>query len=216
VVTVAGDVRSWDDNARAVRTTIEAYGRLDVFVANAGVGDAFVRLVDLAATDLERAFDEVVAVNVKGPLLGIRAAVAELARARGSVVVTASSAGVFAGAGGVLYTIAKHAVIGLIRQLAFELAPAVRVNGVAPGGTMTGMQPAPSLRGRIGPVPAMTREERIRTANPLGVTMRPSDHTGAYVLLASDQARAMTGVVLESDGGLGARGLWDVAGGRDL
>jgi NAD(P)-dependent dehydrogenase (short-subunit alcohol dehydrogenase family) len=185
-------------------------------VANAGIGDAFVRLLDLSPGDLERVFDEVVASNVKGPLLGIRAAASELARTRGCVIVTASSAGLFAGTGGVLYTITKHAVVGLVRQLAFELAPRVRVNGVAPGGTITAMQAAPGLRGRIGPVPAMTREERIRAANPLGIAMRPDDHAGAYVLLASDQARAMTGVVLESDGGLRARGLWDIAGGRDL
>ncbi|MDR7418517.1 MAG: SDR family oxidoreductase [Armatimonadota bacterium] len=216
VVTVAGDVRSWDDNRRAVRTAADAFGRLDVFVANAGVGDAFVRLVDLAPDELERAFDEIFGVDVKGYLLGARAAVPALVQTGGCMILTASSAGVFAGTGGVLYTAAKHAVVGLIRQLAHELAPKVRVNGVAPGGTLTGMQPAPSLRDRGGPRPETSRAERIRVANPLGLAMRPSDHTAAYVLLASDQARAMTGVVLESDGGLRARGLWDVAGGRDL
>jgi NAD(P)-dependent dehydrogenase (short-subunit alcohol dehydrogenase family) len=216
VVAVAGHAESWDDNLRAVRVAAEAFGRLDAFVGNAGVGDAFVRLVDLAPAEIDRAFDEVFGIDVKGYLLGARATVSALVQTGGCMVLTASSAGVFAGTGGVLYTTAKHAVVGLVRQLAYELAPKVRVNGVAPGGTLTEMQAAASLQGRPGPVTGMTREERIRVANPLGLAMQPADHAAAYVLLASDQARAMTGVVLESDGGLRARGLWDVAGGRDL
>jgi NAD(P)-dependent dehydrogenase (short-subunit alcohol dehydrogenase family) len=216
VVAACGSAESWADNERAVGVATAAFGRLDVFVANAGVGDAFARLVDLEPAELGRAFDEVFGTDVKGYLLGARAAVSALVRTGGCMILTASSAGLFAGTGGILYTAAKHAVVGVIRQLAHELAPRVRVNGVAPGGTLTPMQAAASLQGRQGPMTAMTREERIRVANPLGLAMQPADHAAAYVLLASDQARAMTGVVLESDGGLRARGLWDVAGGRDL
>jgi NAD(P)-dependent dehydrogenase (short-subunit alcohol dehydrogenase family) len=216
VVPVAGDVRSWDDNMRAAHDAVQAFGRLDILVANAGVSDAFVRLADVSGAELGRAFDETFGVNVKGYLLSVRACMADLVRAGGCIIMTASSAGLFAGAGGTLYTASKHAVVGLVRQLAFELAPRVRVNGVAPGGTLTGLQPAASLRGYPGRTPAVSVEERIRAANPLGIAMNAVDHTGAYVLLASDQARAMTGAIIESDGGLRARGLWDVAGGRDL
>lgn len=216
VVTVEGDVRSWNDNERAVNRAIEAFGRLDVFVGNAGVFDGFVRLVDLPGGTVGQACADVFDVNVKGYLLGARACVDELVKSRGSMIFTVSSAGIYAGGGGPIYTASKHAVIGIIRQLAYELAPKVRVNGVAPGGTLTNMQVAAGLREFASPGAPDAREERIQNANPLGIVMRPEDHAAAYVLLASDQARSMTGTVIESDGGLGVRGLWDTSGGRNL
>ncbi len=216
VVTVEGDVRSWSDNERAVNRAIETFGRLDVFVGNAGVFDGFVRLVDLPGDAVGQAFVDVFDVNVKGYLLGARACVHELAKSRGSMIFTVSSAGTYAGGGGPIYTASKHAVIGIIRQLAYELSPKVRVNGVAPGGTLTNMQVAAGLRKFASLAAPDAREERIQNANPLRIVMRPEDHAAAYVLLASDQARSMTGTVIESDGGLGVRGLWDTSGGRDL
>ena len=72
-------------------------------------------------------------VNVKGYLLGAKAAYRELAKTRGSIIFTVSNAGFYPCGGGPLYTASKHAVVGLIRQLAYELAPSVRVNAVAPG-----------------------------------------------------------------------------------
>jgi NAD(P)-dependent dehydrogenase (short-subunit alcohol dehydrogenase family) len=217
VVGVAGDVTRWSDNEAAVARAIDAFGRLDVFVGNAGVFDGFVRLVDVPGEALDRGFADVFNVNVKGYLLGARAAARALIQAKGSIILTTSSAGRYAGAGGAIYTASKHAVVGLIRQLAHELAPHVRVNGVAPGGTVSGLQSVESLKAFSRDMrPDLTREERVRIANPLGLLMQPEDHAGAYVLLASEQARAITGTVIESDGGLGARGLWDAAGGRDL
>ncbi len=216
VLTIEGDVRSWDDNERAIMRAIEAFGRLDVFVGNAGVFDGFVRLVDLPGDAVGQAFLDVFDVNVKGYLLGARACAPELVKSRGSMIFTVSSAGIYAGAGGPIYTASKHAVIGIIRQLAYELSPKVRVNGVAPGGTLTTMEVATGLRKFATADAPDAREERIRNANPLRIAMRPEDHAAAYVLLASDQARSMTGTVIESDGGLGARGLWDTSGGRDL
>ena len=88
---------------------------------------------------LSRGFDELFAVNVKGYLLGVKAAVDALIESAGSVVLTASVASRNAGVGGAVYTASKHAVVGLVEQLAFELAPNVRVNGVAPGFMATPM-----------------------------------------------------------------------------
>ena len=90
-------------------------------------------VVDTDAEALDKAFDELFAVNVKGYLLGVKAAVPPLIESGGSVLLTASMSSTHAGIGGVVYTASKHAVVGLVRQLAFELAPRVRVNGVAPG-----------------------------------------------------------------------------------
>lgn len=217
VIAIRGDVTRLEDNERAVQRTVKAWGKLDVFVGNAGIFDGFVRLADLPAPIVEDAFEEVFATNVKGYMLGAKATMKELLRSQGTMIFTVSSAGLYAGAGGTIYSASKHAVVGLIRQLAFELAPKVRVNGVAPGGTLTNLRVAQSVRRLVGRADhANDREKKIRKANPLHIVMQPEDHTPAYVLLASDQARAITGIVVESDGGLGVRGLWKAAGGQDL
>src|SRR5947208_15630634 len=90
-------------------------------------------IVDTPIDDLDRAFDELFALNVKACLLGVKAAIPALMESGGSVLLTASMSSTHAGVGGVVYTASKHAVVGLVRQLAYELAPAVRVNAVAPG-----------------------------------------------------------------------------------
>ena len=133
VAGVVGDVTTAGDNERAVARALSAFGRLDTFVGNAGLFDYGARLVDMPIDALARGFDELFAVNVKGYLLGVKAASAALVESSGSVVLTASLSSRNAGVGGVVYTASKHAVVGLVEQLAFELAPAVRVNGVAPG-----------------------------------------------------------------------------------
>lgn len=213
-----GDVTSAADNRRAVAEVVDAFGRLDVFVGNAGIHDGATALVDLPEDGIDAAFDEIFAVNVKGYLLGARAALPQLYAARGSMIFTISNAGFYAGGGGPLYTASKHAGVGIVRQLAHELAPHVRVNGVAPAGTVTGLRGPPSL-GQDRPLFAdgASWEQRIRASKPLDIVPTGQDHTGSYVFLASAaNSRAMTGEILRSDGGLGVRGLTAVAGGHGL
>ena len=207
VVTVAGDVTRPEDNARAVTETVKAFGRLDVFVGNAGVFDNFLPFGELPEEQLSRAFDEMFAVNVKGYLLGANAALPELAKTEGCMVFTASVAGFNSGGGGVIYTASKHAVVGLIRQLAVELGPRVRVNGVAPGGTITDLRGLAALgQDQRTHWTAPDAEERLRAGNPLQIAIQPSDLAGAYVLLASRKsARAMTGEIITVDAGAGLR-----------
>ena len=83
-------------------------------------------------------------VNVKGYFMGAKAAIPELMKTRGNMVFTLSTSSYYV-SGGTLYVASKHAALGLVRQLANELAPTVRVNGVAPSGTATGLRAAPSL-----------------------------------------------------------------------
>jgi NAD(P)-dependent dehydrogenase (short-subunit alcohol dehydrogenase family) len=212
VSTVRGDVRSAADNRRAMARCESGYGGVDVFVGNAGVFDGELPLAGIEPELLSRGFREVFDVNVLGYLQGARACVDALGRRRGCMIFTVSNAGFHAGSGGgILYTASKHAVVGLVRELAFELAPHVRVNGVAPGGTITDLRVAASLAESVGDDrhfgdPARSARG-IRATNPLRILPRPEDHAALYVLLASDRARAMTGSVLESDGGLSARGL---------
>ena len=207
-VTAQGDVTRLEDNRRAVTAAVNAFGKLDVFVGNAGVFDGFVTLEKLPDEKVSEAFDEIFHVNVKGYLLGAKAALPELLKTSGNMIFTASSAGFYPNGGGPIYTASKHAVVGLIQELAHELAPRVRVNGVAPGGTVTNLRAVASLRALApAPLEAQAREARSRSRNPLRLAMHAEDHVAAYVLLASDQTRSMTGEIIHSDGGLGARGL---------
>jgi NAD(P)-dependent dehydrogenase (short-subunit alcohol dehydrogenase family) len=201
---VEGSVVEPSDHAAAVATARSWLGGLDVLVANAAIFDGNVPLVDLGLAELSRAFDEIFAVNVKGYLLAIRSAVDELRAARGAVIATASFASGAPGGGGVLYTASKHAVAGVVRQMALELAPEVRVNAVAPGVAPTtlggitalGQRPAPSI------MPGTVR------VLPLQAMPAVEDYTGLYVLLASaTESTMLTGTIIQADSGLSIRGL---------
>jgi NAD(P)-dependent dehydrogenase (short-subunit alcohol dehydrogenase family) len=222
VVVTEGDVTSLDDNRRAVDETVGAFGRLDTFVGNSGINDGFTPLVALPDERIDEIFDTIFAVNVKGYLLGAKAALPALLETQGSMIFTVSNAGFAPGGGGPVYTATKHAVVGLVRQLAYELAPKVRVNGVAPSGTVTDLR-LPSAFGegedgrgqRAFEIPGI--EDKIREITPLHVAPTPGDHAGAYVLLASrDNAAVMTGTIIQSDAGLSVRGVMAISGGDDL
>lgn len=118
IYTFQGDVTSYHDNVTCVRETISNFGRLDIFVGNAGIYDGSVNLVDLPEDQLDQAFDEVFSVNVKGYLLGAKATLPYLVKSRGSMIFTVSNSGFYTGGGGPIYTASKHAVVGLVRQLA--------------------------------------------------------------------------------------------------
>src|SRR5262245_40600618 len=186
VVAIGGDVVRLDDNKRAVAQTVDAFGRLDIFVGNAGVFDRAVPLADLPDDQLSAACDELFGVNVKGCLFGAKAALPELRKTHGCMVFTASVAGLNSGGGGVIYTASKHAVVGVIRQLAMELGPGIRVNGVAPGGTRTDLRGLAVLgqddRSHFGD-PGV--EDRVRANKPLHMMLQPAALAGAYVFLDS-------------------------------
>ena len=209
VVGLASDVRSAADNQRAVDQALDSFGRLDTFVANAGMFDYGAGLLDTPVDALERAYDELFALNVKAYLLGAKAAAAALSDSRGSLLMTASMSSTHAGIGGVVYTASKHAVVGLIRQLAHELAPRVRVNGVAPGFMRTDIRGPQALGlGDRTPSSLPDLERFASAAVPLGFLPSPADYTGHYVQLASRaNAAATTGVVVACDGGLDVRGI---------
>jgi NAD(P)-dependent dehydrogenase (short-subunit alcohol dehydrogenase family) len=208
VCAVQGDVTSLADNHRAVADTVQTFGHLDIFVGNAGVFDRFVRFDELPEDKLSAAFDEQFGVNIKGCLFGAKAALPALIKTEGCMVFTASVAGFNSGGGGVLYTASKHAVVGMIRQLAAELAPTVRVNGVAPGGVRTDLRGLVALdQGEQSHFADPGMEERMRTSNPLQHALQPSDLASAYLLLASRaNARGMTGQIITVDAGSSLRG----------
>lgn len=216
-VAVCGDVRDYKSNEKAVETAVGTFGALDVFIGNAGIWDFDQSLVDLEPELLDAAFGEIFAVNVKACVLGAKAALPALVRRRGSMIFTLSNAAFFPGGGGVMYTASKHALVGVVRQLAHEFAPAVRVNGVAPGAIATDLRGPESLKMAQRSLASIPLEEMMQGHVPLPRLPSPGEYTGHYVLLASrENAATMTGEIIECDGGLSARGIGQAAGGSDL
>lgn len=207
VLAVQGDATAAADHERAVAAALERFARLDVAATFVGIFDGYTALEDIPAERFDAAFEETFSLNVKSVLLAARAATPHLRATRGSLVVTASSSSFFPGRGGTLYVASKFALRGVVVQLAHELAPEVRVNGVAPGGTLgtdlRGLRSLDQFAQRLDDRPG--REAALRERTPLSVALGPADHTGAYVYLASDRAPGLTGEVLRSDGGLGVR-----------
>jgi NAD(P)-dependent dehydrogenase (short-subunit alcohol dehydrogenase family) len=199
---VLGSVTEYADNAQACAVAQREFGGLDVFIGNAGIWDFSRALLDSTPEHLVAGFDELFSVNVKGYVLGARAAAPLLRESRGSMIFTLSNAAFYPGGGGVLYTAAKHAGHGLVRQLAYELAPEIRVNAVAPGCMATDLR---------GPTAMDLSGESISTAIPIGQIVRensaleieplPEDYAEAYVLLgAPRESRTATGTVIDLSG----------------
>lgn len=217
LLVVGGDVRRLADNAAAVAATVQRFGRLDTAIGNAGIWDYSVSLDSLPAEALDAAFDELFHINVKGYLHLAKAALPALVRSQGSLVFTVSNAGFDPAGGGPLYTAAKHAVVGLIRQLAFEFAPAVRVNGVAPGPIETDLRGPGALGLAQQSISAINLSAVAGPAVPLGRVPAPEEYAGAYVFLASRRdARPATGGVVVLDAGIAVRGIGQVAAEADL
>lgn len=207
VAVTEGSATSWADNERAVADTVAAFGRLDILVGNAGLWDFGTPLEDLSGPALPGAFGQLFELNVLGYLLGAKAALPALRAGGGSMIFTVSNAGFYPGGGGPLYTASKHAVVGLVRQLAYELAPEIRVNGVAPGGMPTDLRGPAALGLADTAFTGPGVDQLMIRMGPLEKPIRPADYTGTYVLLASrENSATTTGSVHNCDGGIGVRG----------
>ncbi|MDD2704708.1 MAG: 3-(cis-5,6-dihydroxycyclohexa-1,3-dien-1-yl)propanoate dehydrogenase [Acidocella sp.] len=217
VVAVTGDVRSYEDNERAVNATLERFGKLDVFIGNAGIWDHGASLLGTSPKRLDAGYSEIFDVNVKGYLLGARAAAPALVQSQGAIIFTLSNSAFYPGGGGPIYTATKHAAVGLVRQLAYELAPKVRVNAVAPSGMASDLRGPVALGQENARIMDSRSPESIRAILPLQFFPSPEDFVGPYVMLASRaDNRTLSGVMINADCGLGIRGIRYVAGGLDL
>lgn len=204
---VVGDATTRTANDEAVAATVAAFGGLDVLVNCVGVFDFYRGIGELDADLIDAAFDEMFHANVKSHLHSVKAALPALRESRGSVILTESTSAYYPGRGGVLYVPSKFAVRGLVTALAHELAPDIRVNGVAPGGTLnTDLRGLDSLglgERRLGDAPDRAAELAARV--PLGVALSGTDHAWSYVFLASERARGITGDVVHPDGGIAVK-----------
>jgi NAD(P)-dependent dehydrogenase (short-subunit alcohol dehydrogenase family) len=223
VIAVRGDVTTVEGNRAAIQATLDAWGHIDTFVANAGRGDAFTELIDIPEDKVAEAYKDIFDVNVKGVIMGARCVVSELVKTRGCFIVTLSNSSFWPDGGGVMYIGSKHAALGVVRQLAHEFAPYVRVNAVSPGATRTDIRLPASfgtdeegnlIRTHSHP---SNLDEAVEACTPLAMHADPEDHSGAYVLIASRrEGKVMAGTVIETDAGLGIRGLRRVRGGDEL
>ena len=203
-IVVVGDVSQHETAARAVALAEQTWGGLDTYVANAGLWDFYKRVEKQSPPELAAAYQEIFGVNFLGALYGAHAALPVLRASAGSVIVTGSNACFRAGGGGALYTASKFALRGLVLQLAKEFAPAVRVNGVAPGATRTPLSGPAALGQRNREMDAdAERMAKIPQHIPLGRISEPEDHCDLYVMLAArNESRYLTGTMISSDGGL--------------
>ncbi len=177
---------------------MDIFGRLDVFIGNVGMWDFSRNLLDLSPTELEEGFRDLFAVNVLAYLFGARASAAALKESRGSLILTLSNASFYPQGGGVLYTATKHAGLGVVRQLAYELAPEVRVNGVAPGGMATNLSGPKSLGLAERQIRDVPIQDYLEKYTALKRAVVPADYVGAYALLASQSdALTVTGTVFD-------------------
>ena len=191
------DVTKAEDNQAMVKCATERYGGVDALLANAGIEGDVASILDY---DEDR-FDQVMAVNVKGPFLGLKAAVPALAaRGGGSIVITSSVAGVRGAPGVAPYVTSKHAVIGMMKSAALEFAGQnIRVNTVNPSPVDTRMMR--SLEEGMAPGSAAEAKARMEANIPLGRYAEPEDIANVMLFLVSDDAKFISGSVYLADGG---------------
>jgi meso-butanediol dehydrogenase/(S,S)-butanediol dehydrogenase/diacetyl reductase len=191
VVTVPADISDSAAVEDVVRHAVDRFGRLDVLISNAGILSPNGRIHNLTSADWERAYR----VNVLGPVNGIRAAVPVMrAQQSGSIILTASVAGLTAWSHSSPYCVTKAGVIHLAKVAAVEYArDGIRVNCVCPGTFLSAMHdglPAEAV-------------ETIAAKHPLGLGAA-GDLVGAYSYLAGDGSRWTTGSAIVVDGGYAA------------
>jgi len=192
---VSVDAGSEGDVERLVEQTVADHGGVDVFFANAGISGGLAGLFEQSSTD----WQEVLRVNLIGPFLAIKYAAPHMkARGGGSIICTASVAGIRAGAGGPAYSASKAGVINLVKVAAVQLCDSnIRVNAICPGLIETGM-----TQGIYDMARAAGKEELIGQLNPLRRGGEPSEIAHAALFLASDESSYVNGHALVVDGGL--------------
>ncbi|ADG88322.1 SDR family oxidoreductase [Thermobispora bispora] len=192
-IAVPGKAHDPEHQAEAVARTLDAFGRIDVLVNNTGTNPVYGPLLDLELEAARKIFE----VNVLAALGWVQHVhKAWFAGHGGAVVNVASVAGLRPATGIGMYGASKAALIHLTQQLAVELAPAVRVNAVAPAVVKT----------RFATALYEGREAEVAAAYPLKRLGVPGDVAGAVAYLASDEAAWVTGQTIVVDGGMTCTG----------
>ena len=189
VLAVAGGADNDAHTAAAVAAAIERFGGLDILVNNAATNPVGGNIIDVEM----RAIDKIWAVNQRGPLVFAREAWRQwMGEQGGAIVNVASVGGMLPGPLLGAYNVSKAALIFLTRQLAYEMAPTVRVNAIAPGIVKT----------RFSRALWEMNEEGAAGLHPLNRLGEVEDVTGAVLYLCSDASSWITGVTIPIDGGV--------------
>jgi NAD(P)-dependent dehydrogenase (short-subunit alcohol dehydrogenase family) len=192
---VHADAGSEADVRALVEQVARDHGGLDIFFANAGISGGFATIAEQTEAD----WAEILRVNLIGPFLAIKHAAPLMnLRGGGSIICTASVAGLRAGAGGAAYSASKAGVINLVQNASLQLAGSgIRVNAICPGLIETGMtKPIYEMARAAG------QQERLGELNPLRRGGEPEEIAHAALFLASDEASYVNGTAMVVDGGL--------------
>ncbi len=188
------DAGSEEDVRQLVEETVVQHGRLDIFFANAGVSGGWATISEQTAAD----WAEILRVNLIGPFLAIKYAAPPMKERGGSIICTASVAGLRSGAGGAAYSASKAGVINLVQTAAQQLSgTGIRVNAICPGLIETGM-----TAGIYEMARSAGQEQRIGELNPLKRGGEPKEIARAALFLASSESSYVNGAALVVDGGL--------------
>lgn len=197
IVPLRCDAGNEADVQHLVRSAVARFGGLDIYYANAGVSGGLASIFEQSPED----WQEILRINLIGPFLAIKHAAPVIKeRGGGSIICTASVAGLRAGAGGPAYSASKAGVINLVQVAATQLAGAnVRVNAICPGLIETGMT-APVYEWAR----ASGKEDKLGHLNPLKRGGVPDEIARVALFLASDESSYVNGQALVADGGLSA------------
>ncbi|MDN3015885.1 glucose 1-dehydrogenase [Paenibacillus sp. BSR1-1] len=192
---VQADVSKSEDVQNYVNKAVETYGRIDIFFNNAGIIQKFAPFTSVEESE----FDRILSVNVKGVFLGLKYVLKVMEeQGSGSIINTASTAGIRPEHSVAVYSASKHAVIGLTKGAALEYAKkGIRINALCPGGVQTALTASVAEQfEKGGYVPEEFSNMRM------GRYADPNELAEMVVFLASDKASYMTGSIALVDGGL--------------
>ena len=195
VLPVVSDISKAEDAKNLIAKTVEAFGKVDVLVNNAGVLDEGLKAIDKVEDEV---IDRVVGINAKGTMICIREAVAEMLKNGGGSIVNVDSVAGVLGCGGAAYVASKAAIVGITKHTALRFAgQGIRCNAVCPGSIATpmtaGMNPGNMDMDMFG---QMGKHSDLK----VGVCT-PDDVANILLFLASDESRAITGQAIVSDFG---------------
>ena len=195
ITAVQGDVSKPEDCKRIVETATQTYGRLDVLCNNAGVMDNFAGAAHFSDDVLTRVFS----INAYGPLYLSRLALPiMIGQGGGSIVNTASVAGTHGGAAGVVYTMSKHACVGLTKNTAWYYAKqGIRCNAIIAGGVETNIMTSvdPSIIDPEG------GQQAGLYAGLIPAFLKAKDIADLALFLASDDSKMINGALIPADAG---------------
>ena len=190
------DVAKEGDVESLVAATTKHFGRIDCMFNNAGILGAVGPVAEIPGAEWQRSIDVLLSSVFYGIKHAARAMIAQ--GSGGTIINTTSTAGLRAGLGPHVYTAAKHGVVGLTQSTATELGRhGIRVNAIAPGGTVSGLTAWLVTGSSDNLADANTK---IGVSNPLGRAGQPEDIANAALFLASDESSYVNGLVLVVDG----------------